>query len=272
MSDLKQKDRIKFEELFGMVTGYVLNFTDKTFQDFFISELDINIDDNKYYFNGGSKAKRLRAFWQVENNFIVGKLNLALLDYWFELKKTFEDSVFTEKEKFLYQYCIDASNKLKDNSTGNNLEGILTDSDDISFKLLYDSIKDSIKNNKPEAALDRLHLFTIKYIKKKAEKYKIDFTKKPLHSIFGEYLKKLKADDLIESEMTERILKSSIDILKFYNDVRNNQSLSHDNQLLKYNESMFILDSISTLIKFIDNIDPDSLIDKVEPLDDDLPF
>lgn len=45
--------------------GFVLDFSDTSFADFFASELNINIDDPKYAANGGSKGKRLRYFLQT---------------------------------------------------------------------------------------------------------------------------------------------------------------------------------------------------------------
>ena len=45
--------------------GFVLDFSDTRFSDFFASELRINIDDPKYATHGGSKGKRLRYFLQT---------------------------------------------------------------------------------------------------------------------------------------------------------------------------------------------------------------
>lgn len=45
--------------------GFVLDFSDTSFADFFASELKVNIDDPKYAANGGSKGKRLRYFLQT---------------------------------------------------------------------------------------------------------------------------------------------------------------------------------------------------------------
>ncbi|QOF75373.1 restriction endonuclease (plasmid) [Aminobacter sp. SR38] len=42
----------------------MLDFSDKSFSEFFASELKVNIDDPKYAVNGGSKGKRLRYFLQ----------------------------------------------------------------------------------------------------------------------------------------------------------------------------------------------------------------
>lgn len=42
--------------------GFVLDFSDGSFSEFFASELKINIDDPRYATKGGSKGKRLRQF------------------------------------------------------------------------------------------------------------------------------------------------------------------------------------------------------------------
>jgi len=44
--------------------GYVLDFSDPTFSQFFATELDVDIDDPAYAINGGSKGKRLKCFLQ----------------------------------------------------------------------------------------------------------------------------------------------------------------------------------------------------------------
>lgn len=44
--------------------GYVLDFSDVTFSQFFATELDIDIDDPTYADLGGSKGKRLKCFLQ----------------------------------------------------------------------------------------------------------------------------------------------------------------------------------------------------------------
>lgn len=83
MSQLKAHEKVIFERLFESKdrgAGYVLNFTDPSFSEFF-REHNVNIDNNKYRFNGNSKMKRLRAFWEVEPDALVGKVLEAMLDY-----------------------------------------------------------------------------------------------------------------------------------------------------------------------------------------------
>ena len=46
--------------------GYVLNFSNATFAEFFEDQIDINIYDGKYSFEGTSKGSHLRAFVKAE--------------------------------------------------------------------------------------------------------------------------------------------------------------------------------------------------------------
>jgi hypothetical protein len=82
VSSLKTIDRKPFEELFGMSSGYVLDFSDPTFASFFAESVGRNIHDTKYTTYGMSKAKKLRAFWDVETDQIVAKVLTELLDLW----------------------------------------------------------------------------------------------------------------------------------------------------------------------------------------------
>jgi hypothetical protein len=77
----------------------------------------------------------------------------------------------------------------------------------------------------------------------------------PLHSLFGLYAKFLQKNSLVESEMSGRILKSSISVLDAFNDVRNNQSFAHDNPILNRNEAVLIFNDISNTLRFVDSIE-----------------
>lgn len=61
--------------------GYVLNFGDNSFSQFFRTELSINIDDPKWSANGGSKGKRLRYYLQTVDNQQAIKTLEALWEY-----------------------------------------------------------------------------------------------------------------------------------------------------------------------------------------------
>ena len=82
MANLKPVEKKYFEDIFGMSSGYVLDYTNVTFDELFRNTVGINIYDDKYAFNGDSKAKKLRAFWEIESDEIVGKVLNELLEIW----------------------------------------------------------------------------------------------------------------------------------------------------------------------------------------------
>ena len=72
---------IFLDDLFEMNGGYVLNFKDLTFSQFFAREIGCNIDHSDYAESGRSKAKRLRCFLhKVDASTAVETLN-ALWEY-----------------------------------------------------------------------------------------------------------------------------------------------------------------------------------------------
>ncbi len=97
---------------------------------------------------------------------------------------------------------------------------------------------------------------------------------KALHSIFGEYVKKLKSLNLIESRMTETILKTSISVLEAFNDVRNNKSLAHDNEILNEAESLLIFNNVTSAIRFMWTLELSIAKSQqaAAVLDEDIPF
>ncbi len=263
MADLSSIERVKIEKLFEMGNGYVLDFSNRTFQEFIIENTKININDSKFDYVSGSKANRLRAFWAKESNYIVGKLLLDLLEYW-KTQKLTKDIEISQAEQALFAECHTIAERLKQDSIIQDIDAIQSYSDDKEFSILAKSIRESIQNNVPEEALDRLHTFVVKYVRTLCNARKIRYDQnKPLHSLFGEYVKYLNQKGSIKSQMTERILKSSISILESFNDVRNNKSLAHDNPILNYYESVLIFNNVSSVIKFIEALEKeDSEVDE----------
>ena len=80
MSSLTSADRKYLEKILDMVgTGYVLDFTDSTYEAFF-KQHGVAIHDARYQTYGTSKAKKLRAFWEQEPDHLVGQVLSEMLD------------------------------------------------------------------------------------------------------------------------------------------------------------------------------------------------
>jgi hypothetical protein len=80
VSSLTEIEKKYFEDLFNINSGWVLDFNDGRFAEFFRNTVQVDIDSPKY--GGQSKGKRLRSFWQQEPDGPVGKVLGALLEIW----------------------------------------------------------------------------------------------------------------------------------------------------------------------------------------------
>ncbi|MCB1764070.1 MAG: abortive infection family protein [Gammaproteobacteria bacterium] len=107
MSSLNMREKRVLEEFLGMGSGYVLNFSDRTFGDFVQEAVDIEIHLEKYTIQGTSKAKKLRAFWEIESDYLVGRLLSALIEH---AEDTAHET--TEEDKKLADRCRAIASRL----------------------------------------------------------------------------------------------------------------------------------------------------------------
>lgn len=273
MADLSYAERAMIENFLGMKSGYVMDFSDRTLHEFVGEATALDINSEKYHYASNSKANRLRAFIKLESNYVFGKLLSAFCEYWLAKVKIgeFENS----DEENLCKQCEKIAERLKQEIIVEHIDAIQPNSDDKDFALLAKSIKESIEKNEPEAALDRLHTFVVKYVRQLCDNHEIPREKdEAINSLFGKYVKHLTTNKLIDSIMTENIMKFSINIISAFNDVRNNKSFAHDNPILNYHESILIFNNISNTIKFIEPLENKMLKSK-QPQQanwDDLPY
>ncbi|MBN2436075.1 MAG: hypothetical protein JXK07_12490 [Spirochaetes bacterium] len=141
MANLNFNEKQLFEKLFDR-GGYVLDFSDRTFADFF-KDFNIDICSKKYTQSGSSKMKRLRAFWEIEPDKIVGEVLLALLQY-AEIKES-----VSKKDKDLAIIYI------------NKLRGVQAESSSTNAEL---SENDFLKEKFEEINLSLLNLGDLKEI------------------------------------------------------------------------------------------------------------
>lgn len=262
MSEITLREKAKIEKFFGMGSGYVADFSDRTFHEFVGVVTGLDIDDKKYHYASNSKANRLRQFIKVENDYIVGKLLQEMAHYYIDILKEQQSKGWSsinndefKKNEELYQECLKIAQRLQGNIV-DDISALQPNSDDTDFKKLSESIRESIEKNLPEVALDRLHTFVMKYIRVLCKKHGVEYTDdEALHSVFGKYIKFLIGNGHLETEMSKRILKTSISNLDSFNDIRNNKSFAHDNPILNYEESVLVFNSISSMIKFIEAVE-----------------
>ena len=107
MSSLTMREKRVLEEYLGMRSGYVLNFSDRTYGEFVHDVVDIEIHSEQYTIHGTSKANKLRAFWEIESDYIVGRLLNALIE---EVEDTIRER--TEESKKLADRCREIASRL----------------------------------------------------------------------------------------------------------------------------------------------------------------
>jgi hypothetical protein len=81
MGTLNTNEKQILEKLFQMGGGYVLNFSDRTIGEFFKDDVGVDIFDQKFNYASGSKANRIRGFWQTADDTLVGKSIEKLIEY-----------------------------------------------------------------------------------------------------------------------------------------------------------------------------------------------
>ncbi len=285
MSDLKSAEKRKLERLFEMGSGHLLDFTHRTLAEFIEEHTGRDVYAQDYPQRGsGSKAWKLRAFWEVEPNHLCGKLIAALIDHRVEVLAEAErqgTNVFAltrqKDEEHLVEECRRIATRLSQGSIVSEIAAIAAPVPEPDFEAVAREVQEAIRRNQPEVGLDRLHTFVVKFVRTLCTQRGITVTRdRPLHSLFGEYVKALRAEGLIESQMTERLLKSSISTMEGLNDVRNERSLAHDNPMLNYEESLLIFNHVAATVRFVKALEDKSARTAepapAESADDDLPF
>ena len=248
MSDLTSIEKRKLERLLDMGGGYVLNFSNRTFDEFVVECTGRSIYDPKYAHGSGSKANQLRGFWAEESNPIVARLLAALIEY-VESERMSDDAA-------LVADCRKIINRLEQSSPVAEVEAIAQIANEHDLDVVAKAVLDLIEKNELVAGLDRLHTFTTGFLRALCEKRALSVDRgKPLHSLFGQYVRALHEGGHIQSKMTVSILRALNGPLEAFNDVRNNQSLAHDNTLLNHEEAILIFNHVTSALRFLRSLE-----------------
>ncbi len=253
MATLKRSEIRAIEEAmsFPRGFGYVLDFSDRTMDEFFADEFGIEIYAEENQVNGSSKRNCLTTFLTLADTYTALKVLRALWELREGLlaQSTSSTAVANASAK------TSAFKKVIDNLECNTdiaiPNGVDTYTRERTLEELVADIERTIAANKPEVALDHLHTYCVKKVTHLLSVRGIECTNdEPLHSRFGKYRKELVNEQNLH-EFTDRALKASISLLDSFNDLRNNHSLAHDNEILGPVEARFIFSSISAILVLI---------------------
>lgn len=105
------------EELLEMKSGYILDFSNSSFQRFVKGIINVDIYEDKVYEEYCSKANKLRQVIENESNYKVSKLILALAEYYEDYK--LKSKKLTEYDKKKIKQLKEAAIKLKEEKEEN---------------------------------------------------------------------------------------------------------------------------------------------------------
>ena len=247
---LKHSEKRIFEDALDMGSGYVLNFSDRTFAEFF-DDQGITIYQEKYGFNGTSKAKHMRAFIEAEDAFTVCRVMRQLWEYRESIPQ-YDNVDPNDRLKARFFALLD---RLETSSEVPRIDAIDRFVHDQTLDELVASIERDIGANRPAAALDRLHTYCMKKFGYLLDLRNVRWDRaEPLHSRVGKYVKALGEERDLRG-VTVQIIKNAIGVFDKFNHVRINQSLAHDNELLDAAEARFVYDSVTAILRFIKHIE-----------------
>ncbi len=115
MSSLQFTERSLLEKILGMRTGYVSDFSDRTFREFVLEKTGIDILTESYEEAGTSKANRLRTFWKKAPDEVTAVLIEALLEYSLK-EKTGYDGELSVRDEYLFIEARKIVQRLTDQS------------------------------------------------------------------------------------------------------------------------------------------------------------
>ncbi len=252
--------KLTFDELeslstvFSMKQGYVLDFSNRTFSDFLKDIANIDVYSGEFNRDGTSKAKLFRAVLESLGDERVAEIIRALLAR--ERKRPNLDIYplvsNTDRE------AVSAIARRLSNETIERLPRLTRASVHVVFKRVRDEVERYLNLKSYDAGLDRLHTFVTLYLRllvSNAAKNSpsSDF---PLHSLMGTHIKNLCGAGHTLSEMTLRILRSSISTLESFNHIRNQHSLAHPTeQLTRQEEAEFIFSHVVALVCLLEKLD-----------------
>lgn len=264
------------EAALQMGSGYVLDFSDRTFSEFVAASIGIDIYGGPYSEYGTSKAKHLRCFFDKAPDYLVGSLLSDLITHARQIGEANPYAPLTEMDLKRFDRCQGIADRLKRAMPVDNLDALRPNTDDKDFTVLAKVIREGIERHEPGPVLDRLHTFCMKYFRALCHKRDITFEKTDnLGNLAGKYVKYLEQNGIIEAKITVQIMRSSITTFSEFNYIRNNKSLAHDNQTLNDQEALLLFNAVANTIRFIEFLEAHADQKPVaagDDLDEEIPF
>ena len=233
--------------------GNILDLNIANFRQIILDTTGIDVYETNYMnkvsdeMGGSSKGKILTYFCYHESETDVLKVLGELIDY----AENIDDEI--------YEIDLNKINKAKNIlNKYKNPDLIIGDTTEEKIDNLIKDINQSIQNGKPEFTLDRLHTLMNNYLKGLCNKHGIEYEERvQLNQLVKRY--SIFINKKLESEFSKTILNQTGTNFKKFNEIRNNKSYAHDNDILNRAESLLIYRNIVAIYEFIKTIEKDIL-------------
>ena len=111
MAILARKDISTLEKYLQMGGGHLLDFSHRTLAEFF-EDYSVDIEEQQYQVGSGSKANRMRGFWQESSEMTIGLVLKGLIDYYDEKRASSPYFDSTDYSDDLRTRCVRIANQL----------------------------------------------------------------------------------------------------------------------------------------------------------------
>ena len=251
MAILPRQDRMCIEELLGMSSGYVMDLTNREFAGIVRDELEIDVEDISYATRGTSKANRLRCIIESVEPGSAAQLLRALWDHR-DLRGWTPGEVVEPRPSLVRQRFMQVVERLERKANLSDTDALVAFAEDATLDQLIEAIQRDVAAGRHAAALDRLHTYCMKRFTSLLNEAGLPHVREePLQSRVGKYVKWL-IETRDPRPMTQQILKNAMGILQQFNDIRNNRSFAHDNDLIDAHEARLIFDTVVAILRFLE--------------------
>ncbi|MGX7896042.1 abortive infection family protein [Tsuneonella sp. HG222] len=253
MTTLSRPDRLCIDELLGMSGGYVMDLSNRELADLVREELGAEIEDWAYAVRGTSKAKRLRCLIEAIEPADAARLLRALWDHR-EHRGWTPGDVVEPRPSVVRGRFMAVVERLERQIGASDTAALSRFDESATLEELIAAINRDVAIGAHAAAVDRLHTYSCKRFAHLLRGVGLDCEREePLHSRVGKYAKHLNASRNLRP-ITVQILKNSTGVLQAFNDVRNNASFAHDNEIVGPDEARLIVDSVLSVLRFVERV------------------
>ena len=262
MAELIAYEKQLFEEILEMHKTTVLGMDRGEFIFFIGKYIDIELDDFEEY-QECSSADLFRKMWEIETDYTIAVTFEHLLEWYIKHKYyevdenylgEYDDSYYSERIN-KYSECKRIAHQLKYKEFYS-----LPKHKNTHLDILEKDIRESLGRGVPQLMIDRLHTYTVYFLRDICNKHSIDIKDEKdkfysLTSLMGMLVKYYENVNAYESDFVSIALKSNISIFEKFNNLRNEKSYAHSNVTLNSMETEFALKTIINILNFIDGLE-----------------